>query len=118
MVFKSPYPDLDLPRSNILSYLFGNDTPSEEAIWHDSKDASNNLSPAQVLQWVKRLGYGLERLGLNRGDVVMICTPNHIYVPVAYLGIVGAGFIFTGANPSYTEHGKPLSYSMCRPGWS
>lgn len=102
MPFSSPYPDVAIPQSNILSYLF-NETPSTEPLWLDSKDPSNNLSPAQLLQWVRRLGHGLQHgLGLSKGDVVMICTPNHIFVPVAYLGIVGAGCIFSGSNPAYT----------------
>lgn len=102
MPFSSPYPNVAIPKTNILSYLFP-DTPSADPLWLDSKDPSNSLSPAQLLQWVRRLGYGLQHgLGLARGDVVLICTPNHIFVPVAYLGIVGAGFIFSGANPAYT----------------
>jgi hypothetical protein len=36
----------------------------------------------------------------------MIFTPNHIFVPVAYLGIVSAGAAFSGANPAYTVLGK------------
>lgn len=105
MPFSSPYPNLEIPQTNILSYLFGQQHVSEDPLWFDSKDTSKSLSPSQLLQWVRRLGYGLDRLGLNRGDVVMICTPNQIFVPVAYLGIVGAGYIFSGANPAYTEHG-------------
>lgn len=105
MVFSSPYPTLDIPQTNLLSYLFENGPVSDEPLWLDSKDAKKNLSPQQLLQGVKRLGFGLERLGLKKGDVVMICTPNSIFVPVAYLGIVGAGYIFSGANPSYTVPG-------------
>lgn len=102
MPFSSPYPDVTIPQSNILSYLFDGQ-PSEEPLWFDSKDASNNLSPARLLSWVRRLGHGLQHeLGLSKGDVVLLCTPNHIFVPVAYLGIVGAGCIFSGANPAYT----------------
>lgn len=48
---------------------------------------------------------------MKKGDVVMIYTPNHIFVPVAYLGIVGAGFAFSGANPVYTLPGKLLGRS-------
>ena len=107
MVYKSPYPDLNIPQTNILSYLFPpNEKPLEEDIWIDSKDPSRRLSPREALQWVKRLSFGLERLGLRRGDVAMIFTPNHIFVPIAYLGIVGAGLIFSGANPAYTVPGK------------
>ncbi|OIW26049.1 4-coumarate-CoA ligase [Coniochaeta ligniaria NRRL 30616] len=111
MVYKSPYPLLDIPETNILTYLFPpGQEPLDEDIWIDSKDPSRRLSPKQALQWVKRLAFGLERLGLQKGDVAMIFTPNHIFVPVAYLGIVGAGLIFSGANPSYTE--SELTHQM------
>ncbi|CAM1510083.1 Fc.00g004180.m01.CDS01 [Cosmosporella sp. VM-42] len=63
MPFPSPYPTLDIPQTNVLSYLFGNGPVSEEPLWLDSKDPNKNLSPARLLQWVKRLGYGLEKLG-------------------------------------------------------
>ncbi|KXJ86808.1 4-coumarate-CoA ligase [Microdochium bolleyi] len=103
MVFKSPFPDIDLPSCNILSYLFPKGkAPQEDPLWYDAKTPESNLSPAQALAWVRRLAFGLEKLGLKKGDVVMILTPNHIFVPVAYLGIVGAGCCFSGANPAYT----------------
>ncbi len=104
MVYYSPYPDLDIPQTNILSYLFPkNEKPQEEPLWYDTRDPNGrNLSPAQGLLWIKKLALGLERFGIRRGDVVMIYTPNHIFVPVAYLGIVGAGCIFSGTNPGYT----------------
>jgi 4-coumarate--CoA ligase len=106
MPFKSPFPDVEIPKVDILTYLFPpGQTPSTKPLWIDSKDPSNSLSPAQLLQWVKRLAVGLERSGVKRGDVVMIYTPNHIFVPVAYLGIVGAGYAFSGANPIYTLPG-------------
>ena len=107
MVFSSPYPTLDLPQSNILSYLFPeNEEPYDEPLWIDSKNDRRTLTPAQLLRWVKRLAFGLEKIGMKRGDVIMICTPNHIFVPVAYLGIVGAGCVFSGANPAYTVPGE------------
>jgi len=45
----------------------------------------------------------LNKLGVESNDVVMIVTPNHIFVPIAYLGTVGSGRIFSGANPAYTR---------------
>ncbi|KAF6837960.1 4-coumarate- ligase [Colletotrichum musicola] len=103
MVISSPYPPLDIPKTNLLRYLFPNDAElSDEPLWIDCENESVNLSPKQMAQWVRRLSFGLERLGLQRGDVVLICTPNQIFVPAAYLGIVGAGCVFSGANPAYT----------------
>ncbi|KAK0262445.1 hypothetical protein LTS09_003156 [Friedmanniomyces endolithicus] len=40
--------------------------------------------------------------GIKHGDIVMIYTPNTIFVPVAYLGIVGSSRAFSAANPIYT----------------
>ncbi|KAI9812438.1 MAG: hypothetical protein M1827_004669 [Pycnora praestabilis] len=105
MPFKSPYPDLDIPKTDILTYLFPpKSEPSDEPIWLDAAYPSTYLTPRQLLQWIKRLAVGLKKQGLRPGDVAMIFTPNHVYVPVAYLGIVGYGAAFSGSNPAYTVH--------------
>lgn len=109
MPFSSPFPDLDIPQTDILTYLFPpNKQPSNKPIWIDAADPAKRLSPAQLLQWVKRLAFGIEKAGVMRGEVVMIFTPNSILVPVAYLGIVGAGCAFSGANPIYTINGMSI----------
>ncbi|KAK5020115.1 hypothetical protein LTR16_001508 [Cryomyces antarcticus] len=89
MPFTSPFPPLDIPKTDILSYLFPpNSTPSNEPRWIDSSNPEESLSARQLLSWVKRLAVGLDKLGVKPGEVVMIYTPNHIFVPAAYLGIV------------------------------
>jgi acyl-coenzyme A synthetase/AMP-(fatty) acid ligase len=110
MVFKSIYPDLDIPKTNILDYLFPqNEDAADKPLWIDATDISHFLSPRSTLRWVKRLGFGLERLGIQRDDVYVVFTPNHIYVLVAYLGFVGYGAAFSGLNSAYTLQGV---YSM------
>ncbi|KAI1324760.1 4-coumarate-CoA ligase [Xylariaceae sp. FL0255] len=87
MVFKSP---------------FSGEEPYDEPLEVNAKDPSSNLSPKQLLQLVQRLGFGLEYLGLKRGDVAMILAPNQMFVPVAYIGIVCTGCCFSAVNPAYT----------------
>jgi 4-coumarate--CoA ligase len=110
MPLKSSYPDLDIPKVNILSYIFprGEDLP-DTPLWIDSADENISLSLRQLQQWCKRIAIGLDRLGVKPGSVVMVYTTNHVFVPAAYMGIVGSGRIFSGANPAYTLPGK-LSY--------
>lgn len=104
MFYQSTFPLLDIPKSNILSYLYPrNQTVSDKPVWIDADDPDHSLSPRQALSWVRRLGYGLDRIGVGKNEVVMVYTPNHIFVPVAYQGIVGSGRIFSGANPIYTQ---------------
>ncbi|KAK6419604.1 hypothetical protein LTR95_017036, partial [Oleoguttula sp. CCFEE 5521] len=98
---KSPF-QIDIPATDVLSYVFPEGTrPSDQPIWIDADNTSNSLSPAQLLQWVKRLGVGLDRLGIGQDEAVMMYSSNHIFIPVAYLGIAGSGRIFTGCNPAY-----------------
>lgn len=107
MPFQSLHPDVTIPKTDVLTYLFPpHETPSTDPLWIDSKDPSISLSPAELFLLVKRLALGLERTGVKKGEVVMIYTPNHIYVPVAYLAIVSAGYAFSAANPAYTLPGK------------
>lgn len=107
MPFSSPYPPLNIAATNVLDYIFpAEETPSDQPIWIDSQDTSKSLSPRQALQWTKQTAFGLTRLGLQQGDVVVIYTTNHIFVPAAYYGIVGGGFVFSGVNPAYTVKGE------------
>jgi len=103
MPWKSPFPALDIPKTNVLSYLFptGSDD-NDDPIWINSERNEISLSSSQLLSLVKRVAAGLSDLGIKPGDVVSVFTPNHIYVPVIYLAVVGYGAIFTGFNPAYT----------------
>lgn len=102
----SPF-TIDIPQTDILSYLFppGRE-PSAKPIWIDADEPQKHLSPAQLLRWVKRLGVGLQRLGLKDGDVLLTFSTNHIYVPVAYLAASASGGIFSGCNPAYGVSGR------------
>lgn len=98
---KSPF-QINIPQTDVLSYIFPpNKAPPDQPIWIDADDTSRSLSPAQLLQWVKRLGVGLDRLDIKQNEAVLMYSSNHIFVPVAYLGIAGSGRIFTGCNPAY-----------------
>lgn len=106
MVIRSPYPDLNIPEQDVLTYLFDfEDSLSESPLWINAASPDTYLSLRSGLQWIKRLATGLDSLGVNKGDVLMIVSPNHIFVPIAYLGAVGSGRIFSGANPMYTADG-------------
>ena len=107
MVIRCPYPNIQIPEQDILTFLFGDgiDLP-DDPLWMDAADTRKQLSIRSGLQWIKRLAVGLDKLGIERNEVVMIATPNHIFVPVAYLGTVGSGRIFSGANPAYTADGR------------
>jgi 4-coumarate--CoA ligase len=103
MAQKSKF-SLDIPASNILDFIFppNDPIPPNQPVWHDSVDPANRLTKSQGLHRIKQLAIALDNLGINEQEVVMIFTPNHICVPIVYMGIVGSKRIFSGANPIYT----------------
>lgn len=106
MPLASPFLPLQIQETDLLTYLFPPGQPvSDKPLWIDASNPANSLSPSQMLCWIKRLAIGLDRIGCAAGQAVLIYTPNHLLVPAAYMGIVGSGRIFSGANPAYTEPG-------------
>lgn len=115
MVIRSPYPDLNIPEQDVLTYIFGSgDDLPESPLWINAANPDSYLSLRQGLQWIKRLAIGLDRLGVEKGDILMMVSPNHIFVPIAYLGAVGSGRIFSGANPLYTVDGREALHLSLR----
>ncbi|CAK7223493.1 hypothetical protein SCUCBS95973_005198 [Sporothrix curviconia] len=49
----------------------------------------------------KRVAIGLQDAGLARGDRVLLFSSNDLYFPPIFLGILMAGGVFTGANPTF-----------------
>jgi hypothetical protein len=114
---KSPLASIDIPSCNLLSFLFPPGSPSRTStkpIWIDAANPAINVSSSEALLWVKRLALGLDNLRDRNtgelvskpGDVVLVFTPNHVFVPVAFLGIVGSTRTFSGVNPAYSVGGK------------
>lgn len=108
MIHKSPLPSVSIPEQNLLDLLFPRSTQtlSSEPLWVDASDTSNYLSLHTAKQWIKRFGCGLQKRGIGKGDIVLLFTPNHVFVPVGYLGTIASGAGCSGANPSFTEYGK------------
>lgn len=58
----------------------------------------------------KRIGLGLQRAGLRPGDRVLLFSGNNVYFPSAFLGVLMAGGVFTGANPGFVA--RELAYQL------
>lgn len=58
----------------------------------------------------KRIGLGLQQAGLQPGDRVLLFSGNNVYFPSAFLGVLMAGGIFSGANPSFVA--RELAYQL------
>jgi 4-coumarate--CoA ligase len=108
---RSPYPSLDIPKCNILTYLFGNTTSlPTKPLWISASNPTHNLSLSSMLTYVKRFAMGLDRLRIPQSRAIMVFCPNNLYVPMVYLAAAGSKRYFTGANPNYTV--SEVAYQM------
>ena len=107
MVYKSPF-TIDIPKEDLLTYLFSSPTnvSDDRPLWISAARPSIALSKKQALQWIQRLAIGLGKLQLKPGDVVLMISPNHVFVPILYIGTIGYGAIFSGLTAAATVHGK------------
>jgi len=61
--------------------------------------------------WAQRFALGLTRLpDFQPGDRVQIFSSNNLAFPVAFMGIIMAGGIFTAANPTFVP--RELAYQL------
>ena len=70
----------------------------------DAADTRRSISLGQARVLIRQLVAGLQNAGLQRGDCVCVHSFNDIYYPILFLGIIAAGGVFAGTNPSYTQY--------------
>ncbi|KAG4429423.1 hypothetical protein IFR05_015097 [Cadophora sp. M221] len=96
--------NIPIPTKDLISWTF--DEPRfdrDEPIYIDAKDASRSISSNQARVLIRKLVAGFHAAGLKKGDCVCLHSFNDIYYPILFLGIIAAGGVFAGTNPSYTQ---------------
>lgn len=95
---------IPVPAKDILSWMCDNPTfDINKPVFINAADQSQSISAAQAWALIRKLVAGFRRAGFQAGDCVCLHSFNNIYYPIVVLGIIGAGGIFTGTNPSYTS---------------
>ncbi|KAL8982735.1 MAG: hypothetical protein Q9177_005180 [Variospora cf. flavescens] len=73
MPFNSPFRDLEIPRTNVLLYLFPRaKTAKDTPLWIDKKNSEESIGATDLLQWITRIGVSLNKLGINEGEVIRL----------------------------------------------
>jgi len=102
MIFKSPYPDVDIPDIDLTRYFlqrigsYGKKTAVINGITNQS------FSFEQLADAIQKTAYGLHKRGLVKGDVFAIYSPNLPEYIIAFHAISLIGGTVTTINPLYT----------------
>ncbi|OCB89395.1 acetyl-CoA synthetase-like protein [Sanghuangporus baumii] len=99
MIFTSPRPPFNVPKKDILSYMFVEDDWKhgwEKQLYIDAEDPSQFVTAGQLLSLTKRIGRGLrECAGVRTGDVVLLSATNSVDIPALMLGIMVAALNYS-----------------------
>ena len=102
MLFKSPYPDVEIPDIDLTTYFlsrireFGKKTAVINGISHQT------YSFDQLATAIKKAAFGLHLRGMKKGDVFAIYSPNCPDYIIAFHAISLVGGTVTTINPLYT----------------
>ncbi|RDW77504.1 hypothetical protein BP6252_05557 [Coleophoma cylindrospora] len=98
---------------SIPTYLFGPPgatVPDKPAFYDADRPDTHFLTIASFRTWSQRFAAGLQKAGLKPGDRVLLFSGNNLFYPVAFMGVLMAGGIFTGANPGFVV--RELAYQL------
>ncbi|XP_066245804.1 uncharacterized protein pdgy [Euwallacea similis] len=94
---------IDIPRVSLSEYVFGKSEPYGEFVAFECPLTHLKYTNAEVRKYSRNLSKILRaKLGLNKGDVVLIYLPNCPQFPIATLGCLEAGVIASTVNSLYT----------------
>ncbi|XP_010551073.1 PREDICTED: 4-coumarate--CoA ligase 3 [Tarenaya hassleriana] len=102
-IFRSKLPDIDIPNHLPLhTYCFQNmsSVADKPCLIEGSTGKTYTYSQTHLL--CRRVAAGLSRLGIGKGDVIMIMLHNSAEFVFSFMGASMIGAISTTANPFYT----------------
>ncbi|KAL2020907.1 hypothetical protein VTK56DRAFT_7794 [Thermocarpiscus australiensis] len=102
-----------IPRCSLQQWIFGSacgPLPEQQAFIDPERPDTNFITMNNYRLLSKRVALGLQKTGLNAQDRVLIFSGNNIFFPPVFLGVLMAGGIVTGANPTFVQ--RELAYQL------
>ena len=104
MVFRSPHADISVPRQALYEFVLGERGGGAEDIALADAITGRVVTYGELREQVRRVAAGFAALGIGKGDVVALCSPNSPEFAVVFHAVARLGAIITTANPLNTPH--------------
>ncbi|MDT5273060.1 MAG: hypothetical protein QOH49_5246 [Acidobacteriota bacterium] len=113
MIFRSPFPDVEIPEVSLTEFVFGAAAEHAERPALIDGVSGHVTTYAQLAGAVRAAAAGLARRGFVKGDVLALLSPNLPEYVIAFHAVATLGGVITPVNPQYTveELGKQLEDS-------
>lgn len=103
IIYTSKLPDIDIPKHlSLHSYCFENISRFISSPCLINGATGKIYTYAEVKLISRKVASGLNKLGIQQGEVIMLLLPNSSEFVFSFLGVSFCGAIVTAANPFYT----------------
>ncbi|KAF4809722.1 4-coumarate--CoA ligase-like 7 [Colletotrichum siamense] len=102
-----------IPNCSLQKWIFGSSSAplsDRKAFYDADRPETHYLTFADYRIVAKQIAIGLQKAGLKPGDRVLLFSGNNLFFPVIFIGVLMAGGIFTGANPTFVP--RELAYQL------
>ncbi|MBS1816811.1 MAG: AMP-binding protein [Acidobacteria bacterium] len=103
MIYRSPWPDIDIPAVSLADFVLAGATARGSRPALVDADSGRTITFEALPTLVDRAAAGLAALGVRQGDVVGVLSANSPEFVVAILAVARLGAIFTTINPLCTS---------------
>ena len=104
MIFKSAYPDVEIPNVSLTALLLERIIPFADKPALIDGPSGRTLTYGQLSGAIRLVAASLHQRGFGKGDVLAIYSPNVPEYAIAFHAVSLIGGIVTTANPLYTAN--------------
>uniref|UniRef100_A0A803QL75 Uncharacterized protein n=1 Tax=Cannabis sativa TaxID=3483 RepID=A0A803QL75_CANSA len=119
-IFHSLRPPIDFPPQNlplsVPEYAFSIHPKWPESVAFINSDTGHRLLFFDFVRRTKTLAANLQtQIGLSKGDVAFVLSPNSVNVPILYFALLTIGVVVSPANPLSAESEIARLVQLCKP---
>jgi acyl-CoA synthetase (AMP-forming)/AMP-acid ligase II len=104
MIFKGPYPDVDIPETALTPFVLHRAAELADKAALIDGPTGRTITYAQLADAIEIVAYNLAQRGFKKGEVLGILSPNCPEYGIAFHAVATLGAIVTPINPLYTHH--------------
>jgi acyl-CoA synthetase (AMP-forming)/AMP-acid ligase II len=103
VIYRSLHPAVEIPATPLADFVLARAAARGNRAALVDSVTGRTITYAELPELVDRAASGLARLGLRRGDVCAIFSPNTLEYLISVLAVARLGAVVTTASPLYTK---------------
>jgi acyl-CoA synthetase (AMP-forming)/AMP-acid ligase II len=104
MIFRGPFPDVDIPEIPLTRFVFQNASARADKAALIDGPSGRVITYSELESSIARVAASLARRGFKKGDVFGILSPNVPEYAIVFHAVAVLGGINSPVNPLYTAH--------------